>query len=163
MFLSDICRGRCSSFAVAPVPPVFSLALSFPPSLVSWRRAPCRHRSSVRPCDDPHDSTSDMFSEALCRKSAFFFIFRHARGAAHALHTAVKTKKATNLAVPALYSKIGCPLLYFGGVIPPLSVPATANVLLWSETPFVCLMYFRKRENTFAFISARQLLFNLYT
>ena len=43
------------------------------------------------------------------------------------------------------------------------STAATANVLLWSETPFVCLMYFRRRENTFAFISARQLLLNFCT
>ena len=32
--------------------------------------------------------------------------------------------------------------------------PATANFYLWSEKPFVCLMYFRRRENTFAFLSA---------
>ena len=32
-----------------------------------------------------------------------------------------------------------------------------------SEKPFVCLRYFRRRENTFAFISARQLLFNFCT
>ena len=32
--------------------------------------------------------------------------------------------------------------------------PATANIFLWSETSFVCLMYFRWCENTFAFISA---------
>ena len=31
------------------------------------------------------------------------------------------------------------------------SAAATANVLLWSETPFVCLTYFRRRENTFTF------------
>ena len=28
---------------------------------------------------------------------------------------------------------------------------ATANLFLWSETPFVCLTYFRWRENTFTF------------
>ena len=31
---------------------------------------------------------------------------------------------------------------------------ATANLFLWSETPFVCLRYFRWRENTFTFVSA---------
>ena len=34
------------------------------------------------------------------------------------------------------------------------SAQVTANVFLLSETPFVCLRYFRKSENTFAFVSA---------
>ena len=34
------------------------------------------------------------------------------------------------------------------------SAAATANLFLWSETPFVCLTYFRRRENTFTFVSA---------
>ena len=38
--------------------------------------------------------------------------------------------------------------------LPPRLAPATANVFLLSETPFICLTHFRKRENTFAFVSA---------
>ena len=38
--------------------------------------------------------------------------------------------------------------------LPPRLTPATANVFLLSETPFICLTHFRKRENTFAFVSA---------
>ena len=39
---------------------------------------------------------------------------------------------------------------------------ATANLFLWSETPFVCLRYFRRRENTFTFVSAQAIVQLVY-